>query len=254
MKKNFLFIISFYLLLTAATCSADVLCQISTIYTLLQGEYDGLIEIRELLKNGNTGIGTFHKLDGEMIMLDGIVYQVKYNGYAVIPDSNITTPLAVTTNFNSDKKIDIANKTDFNGLSALITKNLPSSNIFYMTKITGNFEYIKTRSVPEQDKPYRPLTEVVKEQSVYEFRNLKGTIVAVYFPEYMKEINMSGFHYHFIDESRSKGGHVLDFVITSGKIEIDYITNFKMILPTTNSFFKLNLKTGNQKELHQVER
>ncbi|MFC2032792.1 acetolactate decarboxylase, partial [Chloroflexota bacterium] len=32
-----------------------------------------------------------------------------------------------------------------------------SSNIFYAIKIEGMFSYVKTRSVPAQEKPYPPL-------------------------------------------------------------------------------------------------
>jgi acetolactate decarboxylase len=38
---------------------------------LLAGVYDGNVTIRELLRHGDFGLGTFNALDGEMLVLDG---------------------------------------------------------------------------------------------------------------------------------------------------------------------------------------
>ena len=52
---------------------------------------------------------------------------------------------------------------------------LPSPNIFYAIRIEGNFTYIKARSVPKQEN-YRPLVEVAKEQPVFTFTDIDGTL------------------------------------------------------------------------------
>lgn len=43
----------------------------------MQGVYDGEIEVGQLVQEGDLGIGTFEALDGEMVVLDGRVYQVR---------------------------------------------------------------------------------------------------------------------------------------------------------------------------------
>ena len=42
----------------------DTLYQVSTLYSLLVGNYDGIQTVGELKANGDIGIGTFHALDG----------------------------------------------------------------------------------------------------------------------------------------------------------------------------------------------
>ena len=59
-----------------------VLFQVSTIDALLSGVYDGDVTIGELRKRGNFGLGTFNKLDGEMLAVDGRYYQIKADGVA----------------------------------------------------------------------------------------------------------------------------------------------------------------------------
>ncbi len=53
----------------------DALVQYSLVAALAAGDYDGGISLGELVRDGNFGVGTFSRLDGEMIVLDGKVYQ-----------------------------------------------------------------------------------------------------------------------------------------------------------------------------------
>jgi hypothetical protein len=58
----------------------ETLYQVSTIDALLTGVYDPLAKIGEVLPHGDFGLGTFASLDGELILLDGQVYQTAANG------------------------------------------------------------------------------------------------------------------------------------------------------------------------------
>lgn len=53
----------------------NTMYQVSTLQALMMGDYEGHISIRELLKKGDTGLGTFDRLHGEMILVDGICYR-----------------------------------------------------------------------------------------------------------------------------------------------------------------------------------
>ncbi len=56
--------------------------QTATMEALLDGVYDGDVTIRELLTHGDFGLGTFNGLDGEMLMLDSVCYQLRSDGSA----------------------------------------------------------------------------------------------------------------------------------------------------------------------------
>ena len=64
--------------------NGDVLYQVALIQSLVQGYYDGIITVGELKQHGDTGIGTFEGLNGEMIVLDGTVYQAVADGSALV--------------------------------------------------------------------------------------------------------------------------------------------------------------------------
>jgi acetolactate decarboxylase len=99
-------------------------------------------------------------------------------------------------------------------------------------RISGLFKNVKTRSVPPQVKPYQPLADVVaSQQKITETESTTGTVAGYYFPAFMKGVNVTGFHMHFISGDRKMGGHLFDCVLAEGTVELQAVGRFFMILP-----------------------
>ncbi len=238
-----------------ATDSSKVFFQASTINALLAGVYDGDLTFAELERHGNFGLGTVNGLDGEMIGLDGKFYQIKTDGKAyLIPDS-VKTPFAETVFFRPDTVFRTGRPLEnLDSLENFLKKLLPSKNIFYAFRIEGSFPYMKTRSVPRQEKPYPPLVDVVKQQAIFEFRQVRGTLVGFWCPGFVKGINVPGFHFHFITADRKAGGHVLDCRLNRAKVKMALLSVFQMALPRTQTFYHVSLSRSRQTELNKVEK
>lgn len=208
----------------------DILFQASMLSTLSAGDYDGDIKYREVERHGDFGLGTFDDLDGEMVALEGEFYQIKTDGKAYPVDSSMETPFSVVTFFQPNQVASLNEVLDYEQLKQQLDSLLPSNDIFYAIKIDGVFEYIKARSVPAQNKPYPPLDEALKGQTVFEFHDMPGTLVGFWCPDYVDGLNAPGYHFHFITSDRKAGGHLLDCKIESAQAEIDYISDFYMAL------------------------
>ncbi len=233
----------------------DTVTQVSAIDALLAGDYDGSITLAELRKFGNHGIGTFDALDGEMIMLDGTVYQVKSDGKAYQPASSLKTPFASVVHFAPDLEFNIDNISDFDAFEKMIDKHLPNKNLPYAVKFSGQFKYIKTRSVPAQKKPYKPLAEVVKTQPIFEMHDVKGTVFGFYLPAAMKGLNVCGLHLHFLTADKTAGGHILDFNCGQMRIHTDTYSSYKVIFPADTDFFaSVDFSVDRTSELKAVEK
>ena len=233
----------------------DTVTQVSTIDALLAGAYDGVMSYDQLAGYGDFGIGTFAKLDGEMLAFDGSFYQVKADGVAYEVDGSMETPFAAVTFFESDMQKDVPGDTTYDGFQTFLDGLLPTANIFYAIRVDGVFDYMKTRSVPGQEKPYPPLVEVTANQPEFEFSNVAGTLVGFRCPDYVSGINVPGYHVHFLTEDRTAGGHVLDFTISAADVNVDYSTSFHMILPEDGSdFYGYELAGDKQEELALVEK
>jgi len=232
----------------------DTVSQVSTIDALLAGVYDGEVTLKQLLAMGNTGIGTFDCLDGEMVVLDGKVYQVRADGMVRTPSLDTTTPFATVINFKADAAVRTEKDMDYPALQKMLDRISPGKNLFYVFRIKGRFANMKTRSVPRQKKPFPPLVEVVKNQPVFMMKNVSGTIVGFRCPAYVKGINVTGYHLHFISGDHKQGGHILQFKMLKGAyVETDCSNKFFMVLPESGrSFNKADLKIDRSTELHKV--
>ncbi len=256
MKKHLVIIVSLmFILFGGQVLAKGTVMQVSTIDALVAGLYDGTVSCGQLLKHGDLGIGTFDRLEGEMVVLDGTVYQVKADGTVFKPGAEMTTPFAALCQFTKDKTILLGQGLDFKGVEAVIDESLPDKNLFHAIKIKGTFSYMKTRSVPAQIKPYPPLAEVTKKQALFEMHDITGTIVALRCPPYVQGINVPGYHMHFISEDRTQGGHIIDFLVDRGTCDIDTCNEFLLVLPTEGKDFqRVDLSKDRSKELNQIEK
>ena len=81
--------------------------QTSTMAALLDGVYEGNVSIRDLLIHGDFGLGTFNSLDGEMLVLESVCYQLRSDGSAAIADLDEQTPFAAVTWFHPDHTMGV---------------------------------------------------------------------------------------------------------------------------------------------------
>ena len=220
----------------------DTIYQASTINALIKGVYDGDPTYKELKKYGDFGLGTFNNLDGEMVALDGRFYQIKADGKVYPVHDSMKTPFATVTFFKADRTIFVEKSMSCEALQSYLDSLLPSVNIFYSIKIEAEFEHIKFRSVPRQEKPYKPLTDALKKETVFELNELKGTAVGFRMPGYIEGLNVPGYHFHFITEEKGMGGHLLDCLVKEARIEIDLSSGFYMTLPQTPEFRETDIQ------------
>jgi acetolactate decarboxylase len=256
MKRFLTFGLGLCLLLAGCTVpTTDIVFQTSTIDALLAGVYDGDLSCHDLLEHGDFGIGTFDHLDGEMIVLDGEIYQVKADGKVYRPDLSMKTPFATVCQFESDSHVPLQPGSNYAAVEVQLNSTAPNQNLFYGIKIKGDFKYMKTRSVPGQQKPYPPLKEVTRDQPEFEMSNISGTIVGFRSPAFVKGINVPGYHLHFISDDRTRGGHILKFEMTRGSCEIDVLEHYFLRLPVnTPAFAEADLSQDRSSELEDVEK
>jgi acetolactate decarboxylase len=232
----------------------DNLYQVSTINALMEGVLDAEVNLKALRQHGDFGIGTFEGLDGELAALGGKFYQVKADGKAYLADDSSKSPFANVKFFKADNAFYIDGEVGIEHLKERIYQEMRSKNIFCAVRVTGKFKYVKTRSVPKQNKPYVSLAEAVKSQKVFELHDVEGAGAGFCFPEYVKGINMPGLHMHFLTARRDAGGHVLECVIKGAVVEIDETNELSLYLPLNNNFFRADFSGDIQKALEKAEK
>lgn len=232
--------------------------QVSTLNALMLGNLYGVISTKELLENGNFGLGTFEGVDGELIVLDGTAYNGQADGTArKCTDSEKVAFAAVCRFSEKIKKYtinDIGSLKDLRRtMTQLIEEQYKNKNVFYIVKIKAHMNYVKVRSCYKEKEPYRTLMAVTSSQVKYEYNDISGDIVGVFCPNYVDKLNMPGWHFHFISEDKTKGGHLLDVSLKKADIDIDQKTQYEIILPTNTKFATINLCADLKVETKKTE-
>jgi acetolactate decarboxylase len=104
-------------------------------------------------------------------------------------------------------------------LGARLDDALGPKNEFLAVRVDGRLAPITLRSVHRQEPPYRPLGDVVKGQSVWTLGEVSGTLVGFRRPAWVGGLNVPGYHWHFLSDDRTVGGHVLDCGIHEGRVQ-----------------------------------
>ncbi|MDB5967491.1 MAG: budA [Polaromonas sp.] len=242
---------------TAALAKDPALYVYSTIDALLSGAYDGALTVSELRTKGDFGLGTFNRLDGEMLALDGVYYHFKADGSVTVADPGDKIPLAYILPFKPGKELalDIGPAAaSVPAIEAYLDAGLANKNLFYAVAITGRFTDITTRAIAAQERPYRPLAELVKTQVLFSRAAISGTMVGIRSPAFSKGISVPGWHWHFISADRSYGGHVLAVGSVKGIAKIAATDQINIELPDTDDFANSDQTKDRALELHQVEK
>jgi acetolactate decarboxylase len=258
MKKTsiILFLGALFLIVPSLAVGGPVVTQVSTYDALLNGIYDGYVTVKELLAKGDLGIGTYHALDGELIILDGKIYQVKSDGKVSVPPTSLTTPFAMVAMFKPQVNARVEKGSDYPTFEKIVNATGPNKNLFWAVKMKGQFSQIKLRSVPAQNKPYPPLAEVTKTQPVFNLENVSGTILGIRTPAYFRGLAVPGYHFHFITDDFKAGGHVMAFTLAEGTIlEIDTCNQYNLILPEKDKIFsEVDLSIDRSAEIGKTQR
>ncbi len=233
----------------------DFLFQYSIIDALLAGVYDGDLSMAALKRHGDFGIGTFNGLDGEMIVMDGKVLKMRYNGeIQEVPDT-VKTPLAFVKFFKTDTTVTVyGSPLTYEGLKEQLSPFL-NQNKMYAIRVKGNFGIVEARSVAPAPKPYPELAGYLAAggQTSFSFSNTSGTFIGFIAPNYTARTNVPGYHLHYLDESRQHGGHVFNFRADTLLVEIDRIQGFTIELNTHRDYDSADLNKNRNQELKVVE-
>jgi acetolactate decarboxylase len=232
-----------------------VLFQASTIGALLEGAFEGDLTFAELAEHGDLGLGTLNHLDGEMIALDGEFFRADVEGGIRLVEPQERTPFAVVTRFEAtvDERMP-AGERSHDDLLACLDELIPAAASSCAVRLDGRFPLVRARSVPRQEPPYRPLTEVVADQHVFELADVRGTMLGFRFPSYAEGIEVGGYHLHFISADRSRGGHVLDSRSGGLRVRIDPSDDLHVELPPRVELADPDLAAATHAAVEAVER
>lgn len=223
------------------------------VNALVEGIYEEKIPFTDIRKHGDFGLGTFDHLDGEMIMLDGKIFQIDANARVREVDETALTPFACVTFYQPLTHDELESAVDYPAFLQWLQTLLPSPNIFYAIRVEGLFAHIKVRSVPKQEN-YRPLVDVTAEQTIVEFSGIEGTLAGFFTPQHMSSLSVPGLHLHFLSADQQHGGHLMSCSPSKISAGIQCINRLEMALPMSLDYLTWDFRRDIAKDLDQAEK
>ncbi len=229
------------------------LFSVSTSAALVEGLYQGAVQVSRLLRHGDFGLGTFIDLDGEMVVLDGICYQVSSNGTVGIVQGDRLVPYAVVNRFNNEFSKQVRQFDGFSELVSVCDELRDSDNLFYAFRIQGRFSFMKTR-VMKAVTVGIGLKAAASGQAEFVFEDVDGTLVGLWSPQFAGSFSVPGYHFHFLAADRQRGGHVLECKARDVSVSGCTMNEMHVSLPETEEFLKADLTHDPKDDLTSAER
>ena len=228
--------------------------QFSLFSFLLSGHYCGTLSVADVKKLGNMAIATMDRLDGEMQMIDGVVYQACADGHVYLPKDDATIPYGTIADFRAEQSVKICDVPSYEAFEEQMATCCPMENYPLAVHFTGTFKRMKVRAVARQEKDGVGLAEAAKNEAIFDLQDTSGDLVGFRLPGYIKGVNAPGWHLHFVDAERRHGGHVVNFSLTEGELRTCYANDFQIRLPDDPSVLAgLNLAKDWSHDLKKAE-
>ena len=226
--------------------------QVSTSGALVAGVYDREVSVQTILQHGNFGLGTFANLDGEMVVVDGHVYQIQGSGRVPEATRDAGVPFAVVTWFKPETEVSIASVGGYRNLQVRCDEFRRSGNIFYAFRLDGHFKRMRTRAV-KPPQPGTRLVDAAKAQSEFTFVDIDGSLVGLWSPGFSSAFSVDGYHFQFLSADRHHGGHLLDIEADELALRVEALTQFHLALAESAAFLKADLSKNTPDELAYAE-
>ena len=227
--------------------------QVSLFSVLLSGRYGGVISVAELKKLGSMSIATMDRLDGEMQMIDGVVYQACADGHVHLPGDDATVPFGTVAEFHAERSVRLAGISSYELFEEHMSELCPQENIPLAVHFTGSFERMKVRAVGRQEHDGLGLAEAAKNEAVFDLTDCSGDLVGFRLPGYVAGVNAPGWHLHFMDAERRHGGHVVNFSLLDGELRLCHADDLQIRLPAPEVLSGLDLGRDWSGELKRAE-
>ena len=231
--------------------------QISTLQALALGYTRPVVTVKELLEHGDIGLGTFEDVNGEMIVVDGQCFRATEDGTVWEAEPDIGVPFASVAKADFSPCFEVRDIPDIEKMKELLTLKIEEDfglNSMHIVRIDGAFNRVCARSESAYRSQHVDLKDILSQtQRDFMFEDISGTMVCIYYPDYMDGINAPGWHLHFLSEDRLKGGHVFDLELESGKVQLAKINNIEIQLPSEPAFDTYSLKDASGSDIKQVE-
>lgn len=235
-----------------ARLAPGAVTQFAVLDALLAGVYSQGSPVADVRAAGDTGVGCCERLGGEVVIVDGELYECTADAPPRLMTDDEVLPFVDVCRLG-DPVAEPVTGLDLPGLDAAVQERLVSRNLFHVVRIDGVFAHVLTRVTRRQRPPFRPLADVAAEQLETTTRECAGSLVGFWMPRIYQGITVAGLHLHFLSHDRTIGGHVLDVRLREGRLRLAAFADLFLRLPSDGEFLTTELTHDDDHRIVAVE-
>lgn len=186
--------------------------QVGTYDYLVSPDYTGLVPAKDAAAGLTLGLGTFDDLDGELVLVGGVLMRVSTDGKPTPVTDDRTVPFFQGVRFRAARSAPVPPGTTCAALGQAVITLAQTSRGMVAVRVRGTFSDLVTRSVAAQTEPFPPLAQVVAGQTVFPLGQRRAVLVGFWTGPTMAGLGAPGLHLHGVTADRTAGGHVLSCV------------------------------------------
>ncbi len=198
--------------LATAVDKPHLVVQGGTYSYLATPDYTGVTTVGKVAKGQTMGLGTFDRLDGELVLVGGEAFRIGTDGVPTPAPASASTPFLQAVKFAPTQSGPVPPGTTCAQLLNAVNALAGTSEGMVAVRVRGTFTSLTTRSVPGFDKPYPTLTDAVAQQTVFDLGQRKAVLVGFRTGPDFAGTGAPGLHLHGVTADRQAGGHVLSCV------------------------------------------
>jgi len=188
-----------------------------------------------------------------MVVLDGRFYQAHPDGRISLPADSAPVPFAALTTFRPLHRAALSDIGSMDQLTASLDRMRRSQNLFFAVRLDGTFSELHFR-VACKVQSGMALTEATRHQAEFHLAEQRGTIVGLWSPSFSRMVAVPGWHFHFLSEDRTTGGHLLDCKAARLEVQLQDIDDLRLAMPETRRFLQADLTGDPTAALAKAER
>ncbi|MBO0984809.1 acetolactate decarboxylase [Rathayibacter sp. SD072] len=225
----------------ASTASRGLITQFSLVDALLAGLFDGVVSRSEVDLAGDFGLGCGDRMDGELVVLDGVHRLFRGDGSVLVLEPDDRVAFVEVSHFRADVVVPLHDVPSLDALLAAVRGLVASHNVFLGVRVRGRFDRLTLRQPIAQTKPYLRLADAMHDQRELHLESVEGTLVGFVAPKPFQGISVAGLHTHFVDTTGTVGGHVLAASGLHGALEVEQYGGITVRLPESEDYLAADL-------------
>ena len=95
---------------------------------------------------------------------------------------------------------------------------------------------------------------MAKDQPVFDFSDIEGTLAGFFTPSFMSSINVPGIHLHFLSKDFLYGGHLLECCPQNVQAGVQFIPTLELSLPISLDYLTWDFQRDIAQDLDKAEK